>query len=332
MDKGSTGHASRRRVLGFLAAMGALPRSTLAQSRDPAYPSKPVTIIVPYPPGAGTDLLGRTLAQYLQATWGQSVVVENVPGANSGIGAARVAKAVPDGHTLLFSTDNTFTSNTLLYKSLPYSPATDFVPVLKMAELFQYVAVNSEVKANSLKDLVDMARRAPDSVSYSSTGRGSYNQLLYSLWGAREGVRFLHVPYKGSAPGIASTMAGETTFTLIGRRTGAGAIASGKIRLLAYVSEKRDPKMPDVPTVDEMGYPYLRMPAWYGLFAPASTSPEVIQRIHRASATMLGNPEYLGRLDGYTIVMTGPESVVTAIRETTRLNQEMIKAAGLEPE
>lgn len=318
----------------WIAGLCSLATSTvcLAQGAAAPFPGKPVTIVVPFPAGAGTDHLARTLAQGLQARWKQTVVVENVPGANSGVGASRVARAHPDGHTLLLTTDSTVTSNRFLYKSLPYDPDKSFVPVTQVAYLDMFVVAHASAPVSSLKDVVEYARRAPGSVSFASWGKGSHAELLFSLMSKREGIDLLHVPYKGTAPAITAVMGGETLLTLTGRRSGAGAIASGKIKLLAYMSDARDPVMPQVPTSTEAGYPYVRAPLWYGVFAPAGTPQEVVVQVHRDAATLLADADFRQQLDGFRLVMASPERTAAVIRDDIQMNAEMVKAAGLKPE
>jgi len=305
---------------------------SFAQTAQPAFPSKTVTIVVPFPAGAGTDFLARTLAQRLQSAWKQSVIVENVPGANSSIGAQRVAQAAPDGHTLMLTTDSTVTSNRLLYKSLPYDPDKSFVPVTQVAYLDMFVIAHSGASVNSLKDAIEQARREPGKVSFASWGKGSHADLLFSLVGKREGTSLMHVPYKGTAPALLAVMSGESLLTLTGRRSGAAAISSGKVKVLAYMSDARDPAMPGVPTTAEAGYPYVRVPLWYGLFAPAGTPREIVDRIQRDAAALLKEPDYKQQVEtngGYRLVMATPEKTAAAIREDIQKTSEMVKAAGL---
>ncbi len=321
----------KRRLALFasLAAMVAAP--ALAQ---PAFPQKNVTLIVPLAAGGGTDILARKLAIGLQALWGQTVIVENVAGGSSIIGAQRVAKAAPDGHTLMVTTNGAIVGNRYLFKSLPYDPDRDFIPVVQLADIDMVLLAHSSLQANSLKELVALAKKEPGRISYASYGNGSQPHLLLELFNSRENIQLLHVPYKGLGPALTSVMAGETMLTLTGRGTGEPAIRSGKTKVLNYNSDARDPLLPDVPTSKESGYPYFRVATWHGVFAPRGTPKELVARIHRDVQTVLHKPEFREDVAkrGYGMPTRTPEEFAALIAEEVKATGEMVKAAGLKPE
>lgn len=318
---------NRLAVLGvaFLAAAAS------AQPSAENFPQKPITIIVPWSAGGGTDNVVRKYALGLQQLWGHPVVVENVPGASSIIGAQRVARAAPDGYTLLGTTNPTITGNRFLFKKLPYSPDTDLTPVSQLADIEMLVLANANFPANNLKELIALAKSDPGRVSYASYGKGSQPELLFGLFAKREKMDLTHVPYKGVSQAITAVMAGDANLTLTGRGTGAAALASGKAKPLAYMSPERDPAMPNVPTATEAGYPYLKIPTWHGLFAPAGTPAAIVDKIQRGIAAV-ATPEFRAEMakGGYKAPASTPAQFAAVIREELAVTAEMVEAAGLQ--
>lgn len=321
-------------VKSLLACVAAYGAVAFAQSGAPAFPSKTVTFIVPWSAGGGTDNVARKYARQLEAIWKQPVIVENVPGASSIIGAQRVAKANPDGYTLMMTTNGTITGNRFLFKSLPYDPDKDFVPITQLTDIDMVIIARSGLPVNNLKELVTLARKEPGKVSFGSYGKGSQPELLFGLFAKRENLDLLHVPYKGVGPAITAVMGGETDLTLTGRGTGKGAIDSGKVKVIAYMSDARDPAHPDVPTSADSGFPYVRVPTWHGLFAPAGTPAAVIDKIQRDVATVAANPEFRKEMTalGYRLPANTPAQFAQVIRDEVKLTAEMVEAAGLKPE
>jgi tripartite-type tricarboxylate transporter receptor subunit TctC len=317
-------------LLTALAALTASPYSF----GETAFPQKGVTFIVPLAAGGGTDILARKLALNLGSIWGQPVVVENVSGASSIIGTQRVARAASDGYTLLVTTNGAIVSNRYLFKSLPYDPDKDFIPVAQLADIDMVLLAHQSLGANNLKELVALAKRDPGKVTYASYGNGSQPHLLMELFNKREGIQITHVPYKGLGPALTSVMAGETMMTLTGRGSGDAAIRSGKTKVLNYNSDKRDPLHPEVPTSEESGYPYFRVATWHGVFAPRGTPKDVVAKIHRDINKVLNQPEFREDMAkrGYAIPTRTPEEFASAIQEEVKATGEMVKAAGLAPE
>jgi tripartite-type tricarboxylate transporter receptor subunit TctC len=254
--------------------------STLAAALPSAihaadYPAKPVRILVPFAPGGSTDILARFVAQHLTQAWGQQVVAENRPGANGIIAAELLTKAPPDGHTLLFVAMG-HAINSLIYRKLPYDTERDFTPVSLAALYSQFVLVHPSVPANSVKDLIALARAKP--LNFASGGVGSSQHLAGALFSHMARVKMGHVPYKGGAPGLVDVMAGNVDL-MITQPTSTEHVKAGKLRALAISSPKRSPLWPDVPTVAEAALPGYESQAWYGLVGPRNLPPDVLRKL-----------------------------------------------------
>jgi tripartite-type tricarboxylate transporter receptor subunit TctC len=244
------------------------------------FPTKPVTIVVPFPPGGGTDTGARLIAQKLTERWGQQVVVDNKPGAAGSIGASAVAKAKPDGYTLLMGNIGTQSINPSLYKSLPYNPETAFAPVTLIAELPLVLLVNPALPAKSAKELIALANSKPKGeMTYSSSGSGGSMHLAGELFEDASGVQLLHVPYKGGGPALVDLIAGHVNLSFATILESFGFVKGGKLRALAVTSDKRSPALPDVPTLAESGLPGYNSISWIGLLAPAGIPQPVIDKI-----------------------------------------------------
>ena len=314
-----------------LAAATLVPVAAQAQ----AFPSRPVRIMVPFPPGGGIDVLVRALAVELTQRLGQPVVVENRAGASGNIGADVVAKSPADGHTLLASVNQVFTSNRFLLKNMPFDPDKAFTPVSLMVQSDQYIVAHPSVPAKDFRELVALARREPGKVVYGSFGVGSQPQLAFETVKKREGVDLLHVPYKGIAPLITAITAGEVMLT-----TGSGSVAGelmrgGKLKALAVAGQRRSAQFPDVPTTAEQGYPYLQASIWYGLFAPAGTPSAAIERIGDEVRALLRTPAFAekhvtGR--GLDVVASSPRDLGKVIQDEVAIVGEMIRAANVQAE
>lgn len=322
----------RRSILAAgLATLAALPA---AFAQPAAFPQKTVTLVVPLAAGGGTDIVARKLALALQAMWGQTVVVENVAGASSIIGAQKVARATPDGYTLMVTTNGAIVGNRFLFKSLPYDPDRDFIPVAQLADIEMVVLAHQSLPAANLKELVALARKEPGKLTYASYGIGSQPHLLFELFKVREQLDLVHVPYKGLGPALTAVMAGEAMLTLTGRGTGDAALRSGKTKAINHNADQRDPALPDVPSSREMGYPYFKVATWHGVFAPRGTPPEVVARLSRDITTVLRQPEFRDDMlkRAYGVPLRTPEQFAAVIAEEVKATGEMVKAAGLKPE
>jgi len=258
------------------AALLALAGVAVAQG---AYPGRPVTLVVPFPPGGGTDTGARIVAQKLGAKWGQTVIVENKGGAAGMIGADMVAKAKPDGYTLLMGNIGTQAINPSLYKKMPYDAATAFVPITLVAELPLAMMVNPAVPAKTAREFIALAKREPGKLSYSSSGAGGAPHLAAEMFKEATGTFIVHVPYRGGGPAIGDLIAGHVQLSFMTVLEASGHIKAGKLRALAVTGSKRVPALPDVPTLAEATLPGFNSISWIGMLAPAGTPKEIVDKV-----------------------------------------------------
>jgi tripartite-type tricarboxylate transporter receptor subunit TctC len=261
-------------VAGILAAV--TPARSIAQT---AFPSKPVTLVVPFPPGGGTDTGGRILAEQLGRLWGQTVVVENKGGAAGQIGADLVAKSKPDGYTLLLGNIGTQSINPSLYPKMSYDPDTAFTPISLVAELPLAMMVNPGVPAKTPTEFIALAKSQPGRLTYSSAGAGGAPHLAAEMFKDRTGTFILHVPYRGGGPAISDLIAGHVQLSFLTVLEASGHLKSGKLRALAVTGDKRVSALPDVPTLAETVLPEFNAISWLGVLAPAGTSRDVVEKI-----------------------------------------------------
>ena len=275
----------------LLAMAGLLPAALRAQPA-PGFPSRAVTLVVPYTPNSGSDIISRIVGPRLSARWGQPVVVDNRAGASGNIGASQVAKAAPDGHTLLMMI-NTFTITPALYRNMPYDPVADFAPVARLAEASLAVAVNQAVPAQDMKSLIAWLKKNPGRINYATPGNGTLQHLAMALFMERQGVDLVHVPYKGIGPALTDLGGGsvEVMFTTV--HAVLPVVQAGKVRLLGVSGGARNPLVPQVPTFREQGLDFAEgsMEAWYGVLAPARTPPELIERLNRDFTEVINSDE-----------------------------------------
>jgi len=261
----------------LLAVLLLAPGVALAQ----AWPAKAVTFVVPFAPGGGTDISARTVAAKLQQKWGQPIVIENRGGAGGVIGSDVVAKARPDGYTLLIANVGITSINPALYPKLPYDPDKAFAPISLICELPFVLMASPKLPANSVKELVAYAKANPEKVTYASSGQGGSPHLTAELFQLLTGTKMTHVPYKGGGPAMTDLMAGHVDILFASVLEGSGNIRSGKLKGLAVTHAKRNVALPDVPTIAEAGVPGGESGSWIALLAPAGTAPSIIQRISR---------------------------------------------------
>ncbi len=304
-------------------------------AQTPVFPSKPVRIVVPFPPGGGIDLLVRAMAIELSGKWGHPIVIDNRGGASGNIGAEIVAKSATDGYTLLASVNQIFTTNRHLFKTLPFDPEKSFVPVTVMVQSDQYLIAHPSVPANSLRELVALAKREPGKLTYGSYGNGSQPQLAYETLKKREGIDLLHVPYKGIAPLIAAVAAGEVMIATGSPSVAGELLRGGRLKALAIGGKRRSTQFPDVPTTTEQGFPYMQVSIWYGLFAPAGTPTPIVEKIGDDVRALLRNAAFAekhvtGR--GLDVVANSSRDAATLIKEESVLMAEMIRAASVQQE
>ncbi|MDQ6684019.1 MAG: tripartite tricarboxylate transporter substrate binding protein [Pseudomonadota bacterium] len=262
---------------------------SLAQNAAP-YPNRPVTLVVPFSPGGFTDVVARVLADGLGKSLGQPVVIENKAGAGSTIGADFVARAAPDGHTLLMIS-TTHVISPAIYKSLPYDPYKSFVPVAKLVEGPYVMVVNAQVPAKSVAEFIALAKARPGTLDYSSSGNGSSQHLMAAMFGSMAGLKMNHIPYRGSGQSLSDLSGGVVQMSFVGAPIAVAHSKAGRIRSLAVTSAKRSAQLPDVPTLDEAGVPGYDASIWLGLLAPAGTPPAIVNRLNAELVKVLNTPE-----------------------------------------
>lgn len=316
-------------VIGLIAML----LGALAIAQD--FPAKPVRIVVPYPPGGGVDGLARPIAERLSLRWGQAVLVDNKPGAATLIGAEFVAKAAPDGATLLLTSESTITSNPHIYPSLPYDPIKDLAPVTQLIGLPQMVVAHPSVAATSLKELIELARARPGALNYGSYGSGSQPHLLFEGLRSKTGISLTQIPYKGIAPAVAAVLAGEVQLTTAAASVSRGHIQAGKLRALAIARGERLALMPDVPTLAESGFAEIDPQSWFGLFATAGTPPAVIRKIRDDVAALFDDAEFRERhinQRGFDAVLSAPEAFARFIQADLQQKARLIRISGAKAE
>jgi len=297
------------------------------------WPSKTVTIVVPFPPGGTTDVLARAVAQKLAPAIGQSVIVENRPGAGATLGAAQVAKAAPDGHTLLMGAVH-HTIAPSVYKKLPYSFENDFAPVTTVAVVPNVLVVSAQAPYRSVKELVAAAKAAPQKLSYGSNGNGTAQHMIGTQFQQSTGAQILHVPYKGSGPLTTDLLGGQVDMSFDTITPVLPFIKEGRLRPLAVTTAKRSSALPDVPTLQEAGVPGIAIGTWFGLLAPAGTPKDVVQRLNAEVVKIIQSPDFRKQMAdiGAEPVGNSPQEMTQQIREESAKFAAVVKAAGIKLE
>ena len=292
---------------------------------DDAYPAKNVTIVVPFPPGGGTDTGARWVAQKLTERWGQAAIVDNKPGASGTIGADYVSRAKPDGYTIMMGNAQTQAVNPSLLK-LPYNSETAFAPISEVAELPLVLLVNSALNVTTPRDFIALAKARPGELKYGSAGNGSSTHLAASLFESATATRLLHVPYKGGGPAMQDLMGGHVDLTFLTVLESTPALKSGKVRPVAVTSSKRSPALPNLPTLAESGLPGYFSISWIGLVAPAATPRTIIEKISRDVQELVATPEMRDRLisQGATPVGNSPAEFQKVIESETQRFKKII--------
>jgi tripartite-type tricarboxylate transporter receptor subunit TctC len=300
-----------------------------------AYPQKSIQFIVPFAAAGAGDIFARTVGQKLSAALGQQVVIVNRPGANGIIGTDQVAKAPPDGYTLLMATTATLAINPSLYSKLPYDTLKELAPVTQ-GTLYQYILiVHPSVPARSVAELVKLAKSRPGQLQYGSSGNGGSNHLAAEMFKTATNVDVVHVPFKGSAPALVDTIAGQISMMFDTIVTTVPQLKAGKVRALAVTGDKRAPQAPDVPTMMELGYAGYKVTAWQAISVPAGTPRPIIDRLYQETAKALKMPdvvERLGTQGGNEIVGSTPEEFAQTIREELALYAKVIRDAKIRVE
>ncbi len=278
-------------------------QNALAQSPAP-YPAKPIRLVVPFTPGGSTDILARAIGLELTKAWGQSVIIENVPGAGGSIGADKVAKAPADGYTLLMGHIGTLAVNPSLYPNLPYDAVKSFSPVAWVARVPNVLVVHPSVKANTVQELVALAKSKPGQLNYGSGGNGSAANLATEYFKVQTGTSMLHIPYRGTAPAVTDLVGGQIQVLFTGAPAVISQIKNGQVRALAVSSPKRVDALPDLPTVAETGYKEFEADQWYGVVAPAGTPKEIVAKLNAQINLSLNSPELKTRLNNEGAIAT----------------------------
>jgi tripartite-type tricarboxylate transporter receptor subunit TctC len=312
-----------------LAVAALAAGATLAHAQAP-YPTKPLRIVVPFPAGGTTDILARAVAQKLTESFGQSVVVDNRPGAGGNIGAELVAKSAPDGYTMLMGTVGTHAINPSLYAKMPYDHVKDFAPVILVAGVPNVLVVNPGVPANSVQELIAYIKANPGKVNFASSGSGTSIHLSGELFKTMTGLPITHIPYKGSTPALTDLMGGQVQMMFDNLPSSLPQIKAGKLRALAVTSAQRASALPDVPTVAEAGLPGFEASSWFGLLAPAGTPPDVVAKVNGEVAKWLATPEAKEKFAAQGAIVAGgpPSDFVRQIASETAKWQKVVKESG----
>lgn len=318
-------------VVGF-AALLTIAQAALTHAAD--FPSHVVTIVSPYQAGGTSDIIARLIAQKLSERWGQSVIVENRPGANGGIGVSDVAKALPDGHTLLAVASSALTINPLFYKALPYDVGRDLAPIAGTGRVVNVLVVNPSVPATSVQQLIELARAKPGQLSYASQGVGSNGHVTGELFKQRAGVDIVHVPYKGSTPAVQDLLGGQVQLMFDNMPTVLPMIQAGKLRALAVTTIERSPQLPETPTLAESGLSGFDTSAWFALLTAKAVPEQIRSQIERDTVAALNAPDARDRLKSAGIEVTASSSAALGqqIADETRMWRDVVRKAGIKPE
>ena len=313
-----------------VSGVAALP----ARAAETTFPAKPVRLIVPFTPGGSTDILARAIGQKLTEAWGQSVVIDNRPGAGGIIGMEAAAKAAPDGYTLVMGHIGTLAANPALYKGLPYDPVKDFAPVTLIAMVPNVLVVGPAVTSKSVAELVALAKSKPGKLDYGSGGNGSAAHLATEYFKLKAGIDVQHVPYKGTAPALSDLLGGQIAFMITGLPPALPQVKAGKLRILGVASAQRLKQFPDIPTIAESGVPGYEATQWYGILAPAATPKDLVAPLNRDVVRALRDPSVAEKLasEGADPVGDSPEQFGSFIRSEIELWGKVIRATGAKVE
>jgi tripartite-type tricarboxylate transporter receptor subunit TctC len=316
----------------FLALAAVLgSASAVAQS----YPSRPLRLVVPYPPGGPLDIMARAIGQKLSEAWSQPVVVDNRAGAGGNIGAELVAKSAADGYTLLMGAVATHAINPSLYAKLPYDPVKDFVPVALVAQVPNILVVNPAVPARTVKELIELARARPGYLNFGSGSTGSTGHLAGELFNTMAGVKMVHIPYKGGAPAMADLLAGQVQLMFDNLANALPNVKAGRLRALAVTTLARSPAMPELPTIAESGLPGFDLTTWFGIMLPAGTPPGIVARLNAEIVRALNATDVRERLEkmGAEVPANNtPEHFAAFIRSEAAKYAQVVRDSGAKVE
>ena len=317
-----------RLVVAFLFALAALPVE--AQG----YPSKPIRLICPFPPAGAVDIASRAIANEMTKSLGQPVAVENRPGAGGNLGAEAAARAAPDGYTLFMSTSGIQAINPALYSKMPVDVNKELVPVAPLVSLNNVLVLHPSVKANSVKDVIALAKAQPGKINYASSGNGTSIHMSGAMFTHLTGVDMIHVPYKGSGPAVTDLLAGQVMMMFDNIPSSLPHIKAGKLKALATTGAKRDPALPDLPTVAEAGVPGYESGVWFGVMVPAGTPKEIVARLNAELNALLKNADTADSLMKQGLQPTGgtPEDLEKLTRTDLERWAKVIRDAKIQPD
>ncbi|MBV7486728.1 tripartite tricarboxylate transporter substrate binding protein [Bordetella sp. BOR01] len=313
----------------FLAPL-ALAASVLPAAAHAGWPEKPVTIIVPWAAGGSTDILARLLSEHMTQSLGQPVVVENRSGASGNIGSAQVARAEPDGYTLLVGSMSTHTMNQAMYSNMPFDGVKDFTPIAELALVTNTMVINPSLPVKNVAEFIEYAKARPEKIAYASAGAGSTNHLSAALFEKATGIRMLHVPYRGGAPAVMDTVADRTQLLFSAGTQTLPHVQVGKLKLLAVTESRRSPLLPDVPTVAET-LPGYELAVWYGAFGPAGMDPALVQRLNKEINQVLAKPEVIKKMGdmGVEVMQTTPAQFADTLARDADKYGKLVRDLGI---
>jgi tripartite-type tricarboxylate transporter receptor subunit TctC len=295
-----------------------------------SWPTKPIKLIVPYPPGGGTDVIARIVQEPLAKELGQQVIIDNRGGAGGSIGSALAAQSPSDGYTVLF-TLSSHTINPAIYTKLPFDTEKDFSSVVTVASLPQILVANPNFPAKTVKEVIEMAKAKPGSISYASVGNGSPGHLAGAMMATDAGVDMTHIPYRGGGPAVTDVMAGQVPLLWVSIPAAAQFVKAGKLRALAVSTVKRSAVFPDVPTMVESGFKGFEVDSWYAMFVPAKTPQAIIDRINKAAVNVLAQPEVKEKLLGQGAEAVGdtPAQLSGVVKKEIAKWKQVVKSANI---
>ena len=313
------------------AASAQLPATAAAGAKPGAFPQRPVKIIVAFPAGGGTDITARVLAPKLSELWSQQVMVENRAGASGVIGTEAAARSAPDGYTLFMGTLGNYSVNQHLFPKMTVDPVRDFAPITQVVDVHFVLIAHPALAASNVRELIALAKSRPGQLNHSSSGAGGAPHLGAELFKSMAGVDMVHIPYKGSAPGMQDLIGGQVSMTFDSLLQALPLIREGRIKALAVLGSARSAQLPDVPTVAESGLPGYELTNWFGLAAPAGTSKEILAQIHADVTRVLQGADVKGRLTGMAAGVVGntPEQFAATIRADSAKWAKLIKEVGI---
>lgn len=318
-------------ILHGVAALAFVALASPAQAQE-GYPAKPIRLVVGFPPGGGMDLSARVYAAKLQEPLGTPIVVENRPGGTGILAGEAVAKAAPDGYTLLVGASGQMTINPVILPKHPYDPVRDFAAITTLAQFPMVIAVNPSFPAKSIAELVALAKAKPGELAYSHGG--ATHQVAAEMFNQAVGITMRNIPYKGGAPAVNAAIAGDVPIVVVDSAAASAQIRAGRLRVLAVTSAERTPLVPDAPTVAESGVPGYDIAVWAGLFAPAGTPPAVISRLYREASRVMGSQDTKDKLKNIGMDPGGlsPEQLTAMIKADIAKYAAIVKAAGIKQE